>query len=86
MRIKNEDETKMKVAQLAGAAEYTDHPCREEKLPPRVSWIFTIWWWSSRNAKYPFIAIAPRSTLAGSGGTWWGPINKSNRSKLCTNV
>ena len=34
------------------------------------------WWWGSRNAgalgntKYPFIAIASRSTLAQSGSTW----------------
>ena len=35
-----------------------------------------IWWWGSSNAgtfldaKYPFIAIAPRSTLAQRGSTW----------------
>ena len=35
-----------------------------------------IWWWGSSNAgalgnaAYPFIAIAPRSTLVRSGSTW----------------
>ena len=52
--------------------------CRGVRPPPRVSWIwhYTIWWWGSSNAgalgnaEYPFIAIAPRSTLARSGSTW----------------
>ena len=36
----------------------------------------TIWWWGSSNAgalgnvEYPFIGIAPRSTLTQSGSTW----------------
>ena len=39
-------------------------------------WHQTIWWWCSsnsgalRNEEYPFIAIAPRSTLSRSGSTW----------------
>ena len=32
------------------------------------------------NAEYPFTAIAPRSTLARSGSTWWGPIYGLNRT------
>ena len=32
------------------------------------------------NMKYPFIAIAPRSTLAQSGSIWLGPIYGSNRT------
>ena len=34
------------------------------------------------NAEYLFIAIVPRSTLARSGSTWWGPIYGSNRTVL----
>ena len=43
-------------------------------------WHQTIWWWSSSNAgafgnvEYHFIAITPRSTLALSGRTLFGPI------------
>ena len=39
-------------------------------------WHKAIWWWGSSNAgalvnvEYPFIAIAPRSTLVRSGSTW----------------
>ena len=51
------------------------HLCRGVKSPQWVSWIWhkTIWWWESSNAgalgnaKYPFIAITSRSTLAWSG-------------------
>ena len=55
------------------------HLCRVvTPQPQQVSWIWhkTIWWWGSSNAgalgnvEYPFIAIAPRSTLAWSGSTW----------------
>ena len=34
--------------------------------------------------EYSFIAIAPSSTMAWSGSTWYGPIYESNRTKLCT--
>ena len=53
--------------------------CRGVRTPPQqVSWIWheTIWWWRSSNAgalgnaEYPFVAIAPRSTLARRGSTW----------------
>ena len=63
------------VAQSAGAVEYTD--CFSADPPPqRVSWYMTLndlmvrfqQCWSF--AEYPFIAIAPRSTLARSGSTW----------------
>ena len=53
-------------------------------------WRKTIWWLGSTNAgafgkaEYLFFAIAPRSTLARSGSTWWSPSDWSNRSKLCT--
>ena len=48
------------------------------RLPQRVFWIWheTNWRWGSsnagtlKNAEYPFIAIAPRSTLTWSGSTW----------------
>ena len=36
--------------------------------------------WALGNAEYPFIAIAPRSTLAQSGSTWWGPFYGLNRT------
>ena len=32
-------------------------------------------------AEYPFIAIAPRSTLDRNGSTWYGPIYVLNRTK-----
>ena len=38
------------------------------------------------NVEYPFIAIAPRSTLALTGSTWQGPIYGSNRTKPCTHA
>ena len=56
------------IAQSAGAED-----------PPPTSVLdmtLKIWWWGSSdagalgNADYPFIAIAPRSTLARSGSTW----------------
>ena len=68
------------------------HLCRGEELPHRGSciWHRTIWWQGSSNAgdlgnaEYPFIAIAPESTLTRSNTTWKGPINGSNRTKRCT--
>ena len=53
------------------------HLCRGVRPPQRVSWIFhlTIRWRDSDNARalgnaeYPFIAIAPRFTLAWSSCT-----------------
>ena len=47
------------------------------------------WWWGSNLAdlevvEYPFIAIAPRSTLTRSGSTWLAPMCASNRTKLRT--
>ena len=36
------------------------------------------------NAEYLFIAITPRSTLARSDNTWYGPIYRSNKTKLWT--
>ena len=60
------------------------HLCRgvkktkKKNKKTRVSWIWhkAIWWWGSSNAgalgntEYPFIAVAPRSTLARLGSTW----------------
>ena len=54
------------------------HLCRGANPCPMslLIWCKTIWWWGSSNAgvlgntKYPFIVIAPRSTLALSGSTW----------------
>ena len=49
----------------------------------------TNWWWGFSNAgvlgnvEYPFIAIAPKPTLAWCGSTWYGPIYGSNGTKLC---
>ena len=36
------------------------------------------------DAEHPFIAIAPKSTLARRGSTWYGPIYGLNRTKLHT--
>ena len=66
------------MSQLAGTVEYTDCISVEGYDSPRVSWIWhkAIWWWGSSNAgalgnaEYPFIAIAPKSTLAQSGSIW----------------
>ena len=66
------------IAQSAVAVEYTDRTSAEGQKPQRVPclWHETIWWWGSSNvgalgnAEYPFIAIAPRSTLARSDSTW----------------
>ena len=52
--------------------------CRGVKLPQRISWLWhkTVWLLGSSNdealgnAKYSFIAIVLRSTLARSGSTW----------------
>ena len=81
------------LAQSDEAVEYIHCFSAEGNPTPHqwVSWIwyYTIWWWGSSNAwalgnaQYPFIAITPKSTLAWSGSTWWGPICRSNRSKLC---
>ena len=65
-----------KLAQLAGAAEYSDCISAEGKTPLWVSLDMTIWWLDSSNAgvignaEYPFIAITPCSTLAGVGSIW----------------
>ena len=61
-----------------GCRIHRPHICRGARHPQQVSriWHETIWWWGSSivrvsgNAKYPFIAIAPRSPLARSGNTW----------------
>ena len=37
-------------------------------------------------AEYPFIAIAPRSTLADNGSTWESPIYGLDKTTLCTYV
>ena len=55
------------------------HLCKGLRIPHRVSWIWHYWWLPSNagalgNAENPFIAIAPRSTLARSGSIWNGPI------------
>ena len=63
------------VAQSAEAAEYTD--CISASVLDMTQ---IIWWWGPSyaralgNVKYPFIVIAPRSILAQSGRTWYGPI------------
>ena len=61
-------------AQLAEVVEYTDYISADGEDPHKwESWIWheTIWWWGSspgalRNMEYPFIAIAPSSTLTRS--------------------
>ena len=67
------------VAQSAGAVEYTDCTSAEGVRPPLTSVLdMTLnnlmvrfqQCWSFGNVEYPFIAIAPRSTLARSGSTW----------------
>ena len=63
------------LALSAGAVEYTDYISVQSKTNQRVSLICHWWWGSSKtvvlgNAEYPFIVIAPRFTLARSGGTW----------------
>ena len=74
-----------------GSRIYRLHLCRRGRLPQRMSrvWHKTIWWWGSSlnslaNVEYPFIAIAPRSTLARSGNTWLDPIYGLNKTKRCT--
>ena len=67
-------------AQSAGAVEYTDYTSAEGKTPPTNECpgynTKKIWWRGPSNAgdlenvEYPFIAIAPRSTLARRGSTW----------------
>ena len=75
------------IALSAGAAEYINCIfCIWMSV--QVIWLRTIWWLPSSNAgalgnaEYPFIAIAPRSTLAQNGSTWQGSIYGSNRPKL----
>ena len=71
-----------------GCRIHQPHLCRRVRLPQRVSWIwhYMIWWWGFSNTgalgnvEYLFIAIAPRSTLAWSGSTWYGPIHGSDRT------
>ena len=55
------------------------HLCWGVRPPAQwVSWVWhkTVWWWGPSNAgalgnkEHPFIAIAPRSTLARRGSTW----------------
>ena len=67
------------IAQSAEAVEYTDCTFAEGPDPTPTSvliWHLTIWWWGSSNngalgnTEYPFVAIAPRSTLAQRGSTW----------------
>ena len=75
-----------------GCTIYWLRLCRGLRPPPTsvLGMTLIIWWWGSSNAgalgnaKYPFIAIAPRSTRARSGSTWQGPIYGSNRTQLCT--
>ena len=59
------------LAQSAGTVEYADCFSTEGWDPPTKKSVrgLTICWWSSGNAEYPLIAIAPRSTLAQSGST-----------------
>ena len=81
-----------RLAQSAGAEEYTVHTSAERYPLPWVSciWHKTNWWWVSSdaramgNAEHLFIAIASRSTLARRGCTWYGPIYGLNRTKLHT--
>ena len=66
------------------------HLCRGVRQPPhqQMSWIWhkTIWWQGSSNGGalgnvgYPFIAIAPRFTLAQIGNIWQCLIYGSSRT------
>ena len=61
------------IAQLAGAVEYSD--CTAAEGYPMSVLDMKLWWSSGNagdlgNAEHPFIAIAPRSTLARRGSTW----------------
>ena len=68
------------------------HLCRGVRLPKGESFMWqktirSIGFSNSGalgNAECPFIAIAPRSSLARSGSTWEGFIYGSNSTKLCT--
>ena len=75
------------IAQSAGAVEYTH--CRGIRPPfnecpgydtkqshGEVPVMLKLW----GIRKTLFIVIAPRSTLAGRGSTWWGPIYGLNRT------
>ena len=60
-------------AQPAGAVEYTVCTSASGKTPPqRVSWYDTKQSDAGAlgNTEHPFIAIAPRSTLARPSSTW----------------
>ena len=72
--IVNEQRRKM-VAQLSGATEYTDCTSVEGQDPspnegPGYDTKQSDGTGALGNAEYPFIAVAPRSTLARSGSTW----------------
>ena len=76
-------------AQSVGAIEYTDCMSAERQDTPKECPRYDIKQSDDElpgNEEYLFIAIAPRSTLAWSGSTWYGPIYGSNRTKLCNHV
>ena len=58
---------------LSGAVECSD--CASVEGWVSWMWHWTVWWWGSSDAgalggaECPFIAVAPRSVLARSGGT-----------------
>ena len=62
--------------QLAHPKVAMPKPGALQKVKTPLQWVSWIWWWGSCNAEtlgnkeYPFIAIAPRFTLAQSGSTW----------------
>ena len=70
---------RVSVAQSAGAVEYTDCISAKCYPPPATSVLYMTLnnrmvrfkkCWALNNAMYPFLALAPRSTLARSGSTW----------------
>ena len=77
-----ESVSKFFVAQFAGVVEYTD-PAPNEcpgydskqsdgEVPVTLGFL--------GNTEHPFIAIAPKSTLARRGSTWKGPIYGLDRT------
>ena len=67
------------IAQLAGAVEYTTAPLQKDKTTPNDCPGYDTLQSDGEvpsdagglgNAEYPFITIAPRSTLAQNGSTW----------------
>ena len=77
------------LSQSAWAVEYTDCTSAEGVCPPPTSVLYMTLnnlmvrfqqCWGLGNTEYPFIAIAPRSTLARRGSTWQGPIYGLNRN------